>query len=123
VQHGVRIALGGVFNSGILATGVRSLGDQGLARFNYAPAAQHWLTRVAAIEEVCDQFSVPLRAAALQFPLGHPSIEIVMVGARHIDEWNDALAMMRYPIPAEFWAAMRNDGLLPDGAPLPLATP
>lgn len=118
-QRGVRIALGGVFNSGILATGVRSLGAHGSVRFNYAPASEHWINRVIAIEDICAQFEVPLRAAALQFPLGHPAIEIVMLGARHIDEWNDALAMMRHPIPAAFWEALQSRGLLPKDAPVP----
>ena len=66
VQRGVAIALGGAFNSGILATGVRNRQD---VRFNYAPAPQAWIDRVAAIENLCAQFDVPLRAAALQF--GH----------------------------------------------------
>lgn len=118
-RRGVRIALGGVFNSGILATGVRGLGAHGNARFNYAPASEHWINRVRAIEAVCEQFGVPLRAAALQFPLGHPAIEIVMLGARHIDEWNDALTLLRQPIAPAFWEALRGQGLLPEDAPLP----
>ncbi|MES2946683.1 MAG: aldo/keto reductase, partial [Pseudomonadota bacterium] len=36
VERGVRIALGGVFNSGILATGVRHA-PAGAVTFNYAP--------------------------------------------------------------------------------------
>jgi D-threo-aldose 1-dehydrogenase len=123
VQRGVRIALGGVFNSGILATGVRSPGAQGSARFNYVPAAEHWLERVDAIEGICAEFSVPLRAAALQFPLAHPAVDIVMVGARHVDEWNDAMAMMRHTIPADFWQALRSRNLLPTDALTPVHTP
>jgi D-threo-aldose 1-dehydrogenase len=123
VQRGVRIALGGVFNSGILATGVRSPGAQGSARFNYVPAAEHWRERVDAIEGICAEFSVPLRAAALQFPLAHPAVDIVMVGARHVDEWNDAMAMMRHTIPADFWQALRSRNLLPTDALTPVHTP
>ena len=113
---GVRIALGGVFNSGILATGVRA-GTE--LRFNYGPAAQHWVARVAAVEAICDTYGVPLRAAALQFPLAHPAIEVVMLGARQASEWQDAVAMMRHAIPAGFWQALRDGGLLPADAPTP----
>ena len=113
---GVRIALGGVFNSGILATGVRGGAE---LRFNYGPAAQHWVARVAAVEAICDTYGVPLRAAALQFPLAHPAIEVVMLGARQASEWRDAAAMMRHTIPAEFWQALRDGGLLPADAPTP----
>ena len=115
-SFGVRIALGGVFNSGILATGVRA-GTE--LRFNYAPAAQHWVARVAAVEAICDTYGVPLRAAALQFPLAHPAIEVVMLGARQASEWQDAMAMLRQPIPAGFWQALRDAGLLPAEAPTP----
>lgn len=115
VARGVRIALGGVFNSGILATGTRG----GAATFNYAPAAREWVERTAQIESVCETHGVPLRAAALQFPLAHPAVEIVMLGARNVAEWDDALAMLQHPIALEFWAALRAQGLLPAGAPVP----
>jgi D-threo-aldose 1-dehydrogenase len=113
--RGVRVALGGVFNSGILATGTRD----GTATFDYAPAASEWLERTARIEAVCEAFAVPLRAAALQFPLAHPAVDIVMLGARKVSEWEDAQAMLRHPVPPEFWAALRAQGLIPLGAPTP----
>ena len=119
-RRGVRIALGGVFNSGILATGVR--GPQAV-NFNYAPASAEWRARTAAIEVVCDEFGVSLRAAALQFPLAHAAVEIVLLGPRSVAQWADGLAGMAAPIPAEFWSALRERGLLPDGAPVPEGRP
>ncbi len=113
--RGVRIALGGVFNSGILATGAMG----GTATFNYAPAASEWLEKTARIETVCAIHGVPLRAAALQFPLAHPAVEIVMLGARSVAEWRDGVDMMQHPIPPDFWAALRAQNLLPLQAPTP----
>ncbi len=113
--RGVRVALGGVFNSGILATGTRG----GSATFNYAPAAREWVERTARIETVCDAFNVPLRAAALQFPLAHPAVDIVMLGARTVAQWQDAQAMLRHSIAPEFWAELRVQGLMPAEAPTP----
>jgi D-threo-aldose 1-dehydrogenase len=118
LQRGVHIALGGVFNSGILATGVQGKA-QGTATFNYMPAAREWVERTRRIEAHCVAHTVPLRAAALQFPLAHPAIDIVMLGTRRVSEWTDALAMLHHPIPAAFWQALRRDGLLPDEAPTP----
>lgn len=115
VARGVRIALGGVFNSGILATGTR----RGAPTFNYAPAARAWVERTAQIEAVCEAHGVPLRAAALQFPLAHPAVEIVMLGARQVAEWEDALAMLQHRIPPDFWAELSEQGLLPAEAPTP----
>ena len=114
-RRGVRVALGGLFNSGLLATGTR----QGTATFNYAPAAQAWVARTAQIEALCDAHGVPLRAAALQFARAHPAVHTLVLGARHADEWRDGLAMLGHPIPAAFWLALRAAGLLPDAAPTP----
>ena len=115
MARGVHVALGGVFNSGILATGTRG----GAATFNYAPAAKAWLERTARIEAVCGAFAVPLRAAALQFALAHPAVDTVMLGARKVAEWNDAQAMLRHPIPSAFWTALRTQGLIPLEVPTP----
>lgn len=117
-QRGVRVALGGVFNSGILATGVRGK-TQAPVRFNYANAPQAWISRVGAVEDLCAQHAVPLRAAALQFPLAHPAVEIVMVGAQEIGHWSDALSMARQPIPAIFWDELVARNILPGAAPTP----
>jgi D-threo-aldose 1-dehydrogenase len=118
VARGVRIALGGVFNSGILATGVKATGGQ-RTFFNYAPAAREWVDRTGQIESVCEAHGIPLRAAALQFPLAHPAVEIVMLGARKAAEWDEAQSMLQYPIAPEFWAAMRKQNLIPSEAPTP----
>lgn len=116
VQRGVRIALGGAFNSGILATGVLCGGEP---RFNYARAPQAWVDRTAAIERVCAEHGVPLRAAALQFPLAHPAVDIVVAGTQDLAQWQDSRAMLARPIPAAFWQALRGQGLLPEEAPTP----
>ena len=124
VQRGVQIALGGVFNSGILATGVRAgLARGDVPRFNYAPAARKWMERTAAIEALCAQFHVPLRAAALQFPLAHPAIRVVVLGAQQVAHWSDAGAMLRTPIPGGFWQALQAQALVPADAPLPEGGP
>jgi D-threo-aldose 1-dehydrogenase len=117
--RGVHVALGGVFNSGLLASGTRADSGAGAARFDYAPAARPWLERTARIEAVCEAHAVTLRAAALQFALAHPAVELVMLGARSADEWDDAIAMAAAPIPPPFWADLRRAGLLPDEAPTP----
>ena len=118
VARGVWIALGGVFNSGILATGVGHSAGAG-ATFNYAPAAQEWVQRTAQIESVCEVYGGPLRAAALQFPLAHAAVDIVMLGARTAAEWLDAQAMLQHVIPKGFWAELSAQSLLPAGAPTP----
>ena len=115
--RGVRIALGGVFNSGILATGVRDA--RGPLRFNYGAAPAAWIEKTREIEAACDRFDVPLRAAALQFPLAHPAVDIVVSGAQRVAQWDDAVRMIAHPIPQAFWNYLHDAGLIPQHAPLP----
>ena len=63
--------------------------------------------------------TVPLRAAALQFPLAHPAVSIVIVGAHSAAQWHDNVAMLEHAIPAAFWSRLRERGLLPPDAPVP----
>jgi D-threo-aldose 1-dehydrogenase len=114
VRAGTTIVAGGVFNSGILATGAVSG-----ATFHYDPAPHAVLERVRAIAAICVTFGVPLRAAALQFPLAHPAIDTLLLGVRSPIELADCLAMLVYPIPAAFWRALMKSDLIDRECPMP----
>jgi len=114
--RGVAVIVGGPFNSGIL-TDPHAPG----ATFNYAPADQAWLTKARAIDAVCQRHGVPIKAAALQFPLGHPAVATVLAGARSPAEVSENAAMMRTPIPPALWDDLRAAGLIAAGAPAPPA--
>jgi D-threo-aldose 1-dehydrogenase len=118
LRRNVAVVAGGVFNSGILASGSRPR-DGAVPYFNYAPATSDIVARVAAIESVCTQFAVPLQAAALQFPAAHPAVINVLVGSRFAAELDANLAHARFPIPPEFWNALRAQRLIDPSAPLP----
>ncbi|WP_088182875.1 aldo/keto reductase [Sphingobium sp. Z007] len=114
--RGVRIIVGGPFNSGILAQGVRHGGP---VHYDYGEPPAPIVDRVRRIEAHCDAFGVALGAAALQFPIGHPLVATVIPGigsTRHLDS---AVELMAQPIPAAFWQALRQDGLIDPRAPLP----
>lgn len=116
-RRGVSVVVGGVFNSGLLAD------PKPGATFDYAPASSQLLNRALSLQAVCEQYGVPLRAAALQFPLAHPAVASVLVGARSAAEAEDAAAMAQLDIPADLWSALRTEGLLPCDAPLPVGNP
>jgi D-threo-aldose 1-dehydrogenase len=112
----VSIICGGPFNSGILAAGSRA-GAQ--THYNYAPPPPAVLERVAKLERLCADFSVPLQAAALQFPLGHPQVASVVAGCASGSEARNCAAMYSHPIPSAFWRSLRERGLVDARAPLP----
>ena len=112
LQRQVRVVIGGPFNSGILASGARPA-DGSAPYFNYQVAPAPMVARVAAIERVCAAHEVPLKAAALQFPLAHPAVASVIPGVRSVREFDENLRLMAHPIPAAFWGDLRAQGLLP----------
>lgn len=114
LEKGIGLMLGGVFNSGILATG-----PVPGARYNYNPAPPDTLARVAAIQAVCERHGVPLRRAALHFPLGHPAVASLVMGAVSPAEVADQIAELSQPVPAALWAELKAEGLLGHDVPVP----
>lgn len=108
------VVVGGGFNSGILATGAKPG-----AKYNYSPAPEHVMKRVAAIEAVCKAFDVPLPAAALQFVVAHPAVASFCAGTRTPEQLKQNIAWFNEPIPADFWSALKRKGLLREDAPVP----
>jgi D-threo-aldose 1-dehydrogenase len=91
--RGVGVLLGGVFNSGVLAT------DPARATFDYAPASTEILDRTARLREACGHHGVPLPAAALDFALAHPAVSAVVVGAREPGEIRADVEWAQLPVP------------------------
>ncbi len=110
VKRGASVVIGGPFNSGILAGG---------DRFNYARAPEAVVTKVKAIAAVCDEFGVPLPAAALQFPLTHPAVCTVLPGPRSPAELDGILDWWRLDIPEALWTRLAEKELLAPGTPIP----
>jgi D-threo-aldose 1-dehydrogenase len=114
-RRGVGIVIGAVFSSGILATGAVPG-----AKYKYADATPEILEKVRRIEAVCARHKVPLTAAALQFPFGHPCVASVIPGAFAPKQLEQNLAAMRHPVPPDLWAALKRERLLREDAPVPV---
>lgn len=98
-RRAVSVILGGPFNSGILASGVSGAGA---LYYNYEPAPQNIIRRVARLEAICAEFDIPLAAAALQFSSAHPQICSVIAGLASPAQVAQAETRMQQFIPAEF---------------------
>lgn len=111
---GTSLVIGGPFNSGVLVGG---------DTWNYGAVPAEVRTRVAALSAFCNDYGVPLPAAALQFPLAHPAVAAVIPGLRSPAELADTLSWVGHSIPGAFWAALKDGGLVHPDAPLPEANP
>jgi hypothetical protein len=72
---------------------------------------------VAQIEAICTRHAVPLKAAALQFPLFHPCVASVIPGTRSPEELAENLRMLRVEIPPALWSELKASNLLHATAP------
>ena len=116
-ERSVKIIIGAVFASGILATGATSS-----AQYRYQPAPAEIRNKVNQLQATCDRHDINLSAAALQFPLAHPAVAAVIPGANSPQQVEQNLSAFKTTIPAAFWSDLRNEELLHPAAPVPTKT-
>ncbi len=114
IERGVQLVIGGPFNSGILA---RDLDEP--VTYDYVPAPAEIVSKAKRLHAVCKRYEVDLRAAALQFPFGHPAVISTIPGAGTVAELEDNVRLMQADIPADLWKELQTEGLLPAHAPTP----
>jgi D-threo-aldose 1-dehydrogenase len=113
-EKNISVIIGGPYNSGILASNLTET-----ATFNYLPASAEVLEQARRCKAVCDRHSVPLKAVALQFVFGHPTVAAVIPGPGSVAEAEENFRMMSHPIPSSLWEELRHERLIPADAPCP----
>jgi D-threo-aldose 1-dehydrogenase len=101
-EMGVDVIAAGVFNSGLLAGGTT---------FNYRPAPPELQARARAVFDECSRRGVSSIAAALQFPLTHPAVKRVLIGARSPAELREDLDAFATPLDAQTVSAIAASGV------------
>lgn len=112
-ERAMGVVLGGIYNSGILAD------PQPGATFDYKEAGADLVARAQRLQQLCREHGIELKAAALQFALGHPVVTGAVLGARSAAEIEQSVAMAAQPVPVDFWRALRRQALVDRRAPLP----
>lgn len=97
--RGVSLVLAGVYNSGILAAP-----KGGRTKFNYADADPAIIAQVEALRGVCDDYGVPLAAAAIRFPMRHPAATCVVIGAKTAAQLKQNVEWFDTDLPDAIWA-------------------
>ena len=113
VEKNISIIIGGVYNSGLLAA------PKAGTKYNYETADPSVIDRALALEKACLSHGVPLKAAAIQFPLAHPAVATILTGVRSRAEMLENERLFKMPIPSELWADLRQQGLICETAPTP----
>jgi D-threo-aldose 1-dehydrogenase len=111
-RRGIGVMLGGVFNSGILATGPTPG-----AKYDYADAPPAIMDKVGRIDAHCRAHGVPLAVAAMNFPRHHPAVSSVVLGGATPAEVERNIAGWRAAVPTRLWSDLKASGLLRADAP------
>lgn len=104
-QLGVAIINAAPYGSGMLAKG-----PDAFSRYAYSEAPPQLIERARSYVSVCQEFDVPIAAAALQFSMRDPRITSTVVGMTKPERINQTLELASYPIPTELWSAMDGIG-------------
>ncbi len=97
--QGMAVIAAGVYNSGILAAS-----DPADAKFDYRDAPPAVVAEAQRLATLCARFDVPLGAAAVQFPLRHPGVTSVLIGARSASDVETGVAWFERAIPDALWS-------------------
>jgi D-threo-aldose 1-dehydrogenase len=107
-QRGVGVVVAGVYNSGLLARS-RPGPDP---RYDYAPAPPAMVERVHALADLCERHGVTLPVAALAFPLLHPAVVSVVVGAGTPEQVTQNVDRLATAVPEALWTELASSGLI-----------
>ncbi|MFF5546953.1 aldo/keto reductase [Streptomyces olivaceoviridis] len=109
-EQNVDIVVGGPYSSGVLAGGTH---------FEYQQAPAEIVAKVERIKALAARHGVGIKAAALQFSLAHPATVAAIPGATRPSRVAEDVAALAETVPAAFWTALREEGLIAANAPLP----
>ena len=97
-ERGVALLNAAPYGSGILAKG-----PDAYARYEYREAPREMVERARAIQAACEEFGVPLAAAALQFSLLDERIASTIVGISRPERVRQTVELQSHEIPEELW--------------------
>ena len=111
--RGVGIVAAAVYNSGLLAA--PTVPDD--VHYDYGPAPADVIEHARALAAASEQFGITLPDAAVAFPLRHPSVVSVVVGARTDSQIASTVARYATEVPGAFWQELVERGLIRPDAP------
>jgi len=107
-QRDVSVVVAGVFNSGILARDTPAKE----AKYEYSQASREAIERATELARLCAQAGFTLPQAAAQFPLIHPAVKVVCVGARNGEQARRNVQLFENSIPQAFFQELARAGLI-----------
>lgn len=95
-----------VVNAAPYGSGMLAKGPDAYARYAYQDAPPALVERTRQLAAVCQEYGVPLAAAALQFSLRDPRVTTTVVGMTKPERVAQTIELASHPIPDELWPAL-----------------
>ena len=93
----------GVINAAPYGSGMLAKGPDAYARYAYQSAPAELVEVTRKIQEICDRHGVPMAAAALQFSMLDPNVDVTVVGMSRPERIQQTIDLATIEIPAELW--------------------
>lgn len=95
-----------VVNAAPYGSGMLAKGPDAYARYAYQDAPPALVERTRQLAAVCQEYGVPLAAAALQFSMRDPRVTTTVVGMTKPERVAQTIELANHPIPDELWPAL-----------------
>lgn len=95
-----------ILNAAPYGGGILSRGPEEFPRYAYRNADALPLQRAHQMKAICDEYGVPLAAAALQFSMRDTHITSTIAGMTRPERIAQTLEFANYPIPEEMWGKL-----------------
>jgi D-threo-aldose 1-dehydrogenase len=113
-KQNIGIILAGVFNSGILVKGV----DEN-STYDYGKIPENIKKKYFEIDKICQEFNIPIAAAALQFCNANDLISTMIIGMDRPIHVQQNLDFLDFKIEKEFWEKLKKNNLIDERSPTP----
>ena len=95
-----------VVNAAPYGSGMLAKGPDAYARYAYQDAPPLLVERARGLAAVCQEYEVPLAAAALQFSMRDPRVTTTVVGMTRPERIAQTVELANVVIPDEIWPAL-----------------
>lgn len=108
MARGQSVVAAAILNGGLLSGPVNES-----STFDYVPAPARIRIRVQRIFDICADHRTSLRTAALQYPLRHDAVRVVVVGGETPEQVRQNAQALTAKVPEGLWRDLASEGLVP----------
>ena len=110
----ISVLLAGVYNSGILIKGLKK--D---VTYEYAPLTAEIKSKYLEIQKICNEFKIPIAAAALQFANAPEVVSTLVLGMDKPFQVKKNNDLLKVSIDKDFWNMLKRKKLINENSPTP----